>query len=334
MSKIAGNPTNTPLYPSLATESEETSEVVPTNAPTAQGASEMVREAVRQSNAARMTGVVSSAPSPEAQARRAVAAAATYQTASGATIATSDASYDDKYWASQPPEVQQLRYIDDPDERWKIVGELMAKGYKIDVPIMVWGWNPSTTTALRQAYGYTWVPHAMQESIKIAPGLTMPGVEAYDPNNPPPDSIIVDTETVLPGIMIKDFDPGQLNQQFDRATFLNSRIQEANPPTTATVTSADRSATAPMRPELLSSLEQAVALQRRLEALGLKGLKVTEQLPAAKAQVDWAGESRRVYSLGGVNVGLMLNQLARIPTEQALLWIQEQIAEAAGARTA
>jgi len=98
---------------------------------------------------------------------------------------------DDAYWAKQPPAVQQLREIDDPDARKTMATHLAAQGYTIDVPIMVWGFDAGKTTALRQQYGYTWVPSATQQPIELAPGLSMPGMDPYDPKNPPPGSILV-----------------------------------------------------------------------------------------------------------------------------------------------
>jgi len=98
---------------------------------------------------------------------------------------------DDAYWAKQPPAVQQLREIDDPDARKTLATQLAGQGYTIDVPIMVWGFDAGKTTALRQQYGYTWVPSALQKPIELAPGLSMPNMDPYDPNNPPPGSILV-----------------------------------------------------------------------------------------------------------------------------------------------
>jgi hypothetical protein len=98
---------------------------------------------------------------------------------------------DDAYWAKQPAAVQQLREIDDPDQRKAQATQLAGEGYTIDVPIMVWGFDAGKTTALRQQYGYTWVPSALQNPVELAPGLTMPTMASYDPNHPPAGSIIV-----------------------------------------------------------------------------------------------------------------------------------------------
>lgn len=44
----------------------------------------------------------------------------------------------------------------------------------VDVPIMVWGWDPLLTMQTRISYGYTWVPSALAAPIEIAPGLIVP----------------------------------------------------------------------------------------------------------------------------------------------------------------
>lgn len=100
-------------------------------------------------------------------------------------------SFNDAYWAKQPAAVQQLRTVTDQGQRTLMATQLASQGYKIDVPIMVWGWDPSQVTSLRQSYGYTWVPSALQNPVAVAPGLTEPGMQPYDPNNAPAGSIAV-----------------------------------------------------------------------------------------------------------------------------------------------
>ena len=57
---------------------------------------------------------------------------------------------------------------------------------------MVWGWDPSIVTSMRQADGYTWVPSALQNPVEVAPDFPPSGtLAAYDPNNPPAGSIAV-----------------------------------------------------------------------------------------------------------------------------------------------
>jgi hypothetical protein len=102
-----------------------------------------------------------------------------------------DQSFDDAYWAKQPAAVQQLRTISDQGQRTLLATQLATQGYKIDVPIMAWGWDPSQVTSLRKSYGYTWVPSALQNPVAVAPGLSVPGMQPYDPNNPPAGSIAV-----------------------------------------------------------------------------------------------------------------------------------------------
>jgi len=100
-------------------------------------------------------------------------------------------AFDNSYWAQQPAAVQPLRTMPE-SERTNYAQQLAAQGYKIDVPIMVWGWDPSMVTSMRQADGYTWVPSGMQNPVEVAPGLGAIGnLAAYDPKNPPPGSIMV-----------------------------------------------------------------------------------------------------------------------------------------------
>jgi len=103
---------------------------------------------------------------------------------------SSTESFDDAYWAGQPPAVQALRGMTDENQRMVLADQLQQQGYSIDVPVMVWQWDPSVTTSMRQSFGYTWIPALGQAPIQMAPGLGGFGV-GYDPNNPPPGSIIV-----------------------------------------------------------------------------------------------------------------------------------------------
>jgi hypothetical protein len=112
-------------------------------------------------------------------------------TASTATE-TAQEAFDNAYWASQPAPVQALRTMQNQEQRTALATQLASEGYSIDVPIMVWGWDPSVTTAMRQADGYTWVPSALQAPVQDAPGLPSYGtVAAYNANNPPSGSIAV-----------------------------------------------------------------------------------------------------------------------------------------------
>jgi hypothetical protein len=118
------------------------------------------------------------------------AATAPAESTSATDSVNSELSFDAAYWASQPPAVQALQNIDDPTQRAVAASQLAASGYQIDTPIMVWGWDPSKVTTLRQDMGYTWVPSAFQSPVPAAPGLSN-GTASYDPNNPPPGSIAV-----------------------------------------------------------------------------------------------------------------------------------------------
>ena len=109
------------------------------------------------------------------------------------TLASHDPilNFDDAYWASQPPAVQALRNMDNQTQRSELAGQLAAAGYRIDAPIMVWGWDPAKVTNLRQGMGYSWVPSGYQNPVAEAPGIDDHGSQPYDPTNPPSGSIAV-----------------------------------------------------------------------------------------------------------------------------------------------
>jgi hypothetical protein len=130
----------------------------------------------------------SSQPSSESRS----APANTHSSATSTTAANAQEAFDNAYWAEQPAAVQALRTMQDPDQRTALATQLASEGYSIDVPIMVWGWDPSIVTSMREADGYTWVPSALQQPVEDAPGLPAMGtIAAYNPNNPPPGSIAV-----------------------------------------------------------------------------------------------------------------------------------------------
>jgi len=99
----------------------------------------------------------------------------------------------DAYWAAQPPAVQKLRTVSDFGERSTMAGQLADQGYTVDLPIMVWGWDPMKTMLTRKMDGYNWVPSFNQSPVST-PDLALPGQTPYDPDHPPPGSIAVNTD--------------------------------------------------------------------------------------------------------------------------------------------
>lgn len=94
------------------------------------------------------------------------------------------------YWAAQPPAVQVLMDLREPELTAKS-HELADAGYTIDVPIMVWGWDPLATMIVRKNQGFTWVPSANQDPVQVGPGLNFPGLAPYDADHVPEGSIPV-----------------------------------------------------------------------------------------------------------------------------------------------
>jgi hypothetical protein len=129
-------------------------------------------------------------PASSASASTAAVSAASAASSSSAPTLDAQQAFDNAYWASQPAPVQALRTMQNQEQRAATATQLANEGYSIDVPIMVWGWDPSITMAMRQSEGYTWVPSALQAPVEDAPGLPAMGtLTAYNPNNPPAGSI-------------------------------------------------------------------------------------------------------------------------------------------------
>lgn len=109
-------------------------------------------------------------------------------------------AFDAAYWASQPTAVQALKGASNANppngglpENVILAQQLMQQGYTIDVPVMVWQFDPYMTMYLREFVdGFSWVPSAGQApgggtgiippgAIKVSTNLA-----DYPPFNPPP----------------------------------------------------------------------------------------------------------------------------------------------------
>ena len=121
-----------------------------------------------------------SASAPAATTAASVVPSSAPTTAPAATAPTNEM---DAYWAAQPPAVQQMRNLPDLTSRSEMAQTLTEQGYTVDTQIMVWGWDPMKTMAMRQMYGYSWAPAWGQSETPTQ----------NDPSSPPPGSIAVNT---------------------------------------------------------------------------------------------------------------------------------------------
>ena len=114
----------------------------------------------------------------------------TFPTLINGRIARNEA---DAYWASQPPEVQALYFLHTEGERDELAHQLADKGFLIDVPIMIWGWDPLSTMIVRKNMGYKWIPSAKMAPPSAAPGINSGGFKGPDESFIPPGGIPVTT---------------------------------------------------------------------------------------------------------------------------------------------
>jgi hypothetical protein len=99
------------------------------------------------------------------------------------------ASFDAAYWASKPPAVAALQTQNCPARTAQALS-LAAQGYTIGL-IEADCYDPYQFMSIAAQFGYTWLPTVLMPPVQLAPGLTQPGVQAYDPANPPAGAITV-----------------------------------------------------------------------------------------------------------------------------------------------
>lgn len=157
---------------------------------TVTGASHIEPEVSRATGATPATPATPASKTDTATIPAAPALPAIASTASSSRLRSSV----DNYWDMQPPEVRELRYMETEAQRTERARELAARGFSIDVPIMVWQWDPLATMTARQNMGYTWVPAAHMSPVASAPGIGFAGIAPYDPDHPPAGAIKVTTE--------------------------------------------------------------------------------------------------------------------------------------------
>jgi hypothetical protein len=98
-------------------------------------------------------------------------------------------AFDNAYWASQPLPVQALQQMDvSQPARTTLAYQLAGQGYFVDVPVMLWGWDPYMTMYQRQLDGYTTYPDALNAQTRTV-SLNL---SAYPPVvTPAPEGLLV-----------------------------------------------------------------------------------------------------------------------------------------------
>jgi hypothetical protein len=91
--------------------------------------------------------------------------------------------FDSVYWLSQPPSVQALQTAN-ASQRNALAMGLAGQGFFIDVPIMVWGWDPYMVMFQRQGDGYTTYPDALNAQTRKV-SLNLSDYPPYPVNSAP-----------------------------------------------------------------------------------------------------------------------------------------------------
>ena len=130
------------------------------------------------------------------------------------TPAIDQASWNKEYRAALPPQLQALLDIpviqlrpDGTEDKTKPsrVGQatvLATQGFILLPDIFVRGGDPATVMRMRWDDGYRWMHSWLQDDSKQLPPfpagvVTAPGLEPYDPNNPPHGAALITLDPVL-----------------------------------------------------------------------------------------------------------------------------------------
>ena len=156
---------------------------------------------------------------------------------------------------------------------------------------------------------------AVPGNTSAAPETEAPsGIPPYDPKVGPRITRDMWTQEMLTGDLPADL----LRNVVEPAAFLNARVRALHNPTDAQIVSACDGDSQPLNASLLSSREQAETMLERLRNLGIAPGEIQESEPGGGPfQVDYAGDDRRFFHIGGLNVGLLLQRYAGHVVEYA-----------------
>lgn len=145
----------------------------------------------------------------------------------------------------------------------------------------------------------------------------------YDPSRGPRITKSMWTEEMLTGELTSKL----LNNIQNPGEFLRARVAQVRKPTDATMVGEGDGNTSGLNSSFLSTRQQAETMRQRLLDLGINVNEVQEQtLGGGPYQMNWGAEDRRVYTINGLSVGLLIEKYARHTSEVADQLIRDQLA--------
>ncbi|MBI1789376.1 MAG: LysM peptidoglycan-binding domain-containing protein [Acidobacteria bacterium] len=106
-----------------------------------------------------------------------------------------------------------------------------------------------------------------------------------------------------------------LSKMKDPAAFLNARKEVLSRPTNAVYRNPYDGKETPMNPTDMATPAQAESIRERLISLGMSA-SFQPELPKL-SEVDYKGDDRRHFTIGGLNVGRLMERYAMYPKETA-----------------
>jgi hypothetical protein len=103
----------------------------------------------------------------------------------------------------------------------------------------------------------------------------------------------------------------------DKAEFMNTRLDRVQSPTSANVLNDNDGTKLPLNGSHLATRSQAEEVRQLLEEIGIDAGEVKEVGFGGPFEVQWGDEDRRLFTVAGRSVGLILERYAKYPKERA-----------------
>ncbi|MDX9981791.1 MAG: hypothetical protein RBU25_17350 [Lentisphaeria bacterium] len=118
-------------------------------------------------------------------------------------------------------------------------------------------------------------------------------------------------------LLTQDITAGMLSKVEDPAGLMNARVDALRRPTTAYVQNGDGRNPVGINPSYLCTREQAEVVMERMRELGIEPGELSEARLAGPFEISYGAEERRMFTIAGVNAGLMAEYYARYTKETA-----------------
>jgi hypothetical protein len=181
------------------------------------------------------------------------------------------------------------------------------------------GGNATIPNSVYDAAGGNW--QQLRQTL-MGDGTATYGVRQPIPPYDPAQGPRITMDMVTPEMLIQPYTNDLLKNMVDPAAFMNMRRALLQAPTDARVVNPE-GGSEPLNPIEMSTLGQAQAVQGILQQNGIPGGGITDLATSfVRFTIDYGTDPRKLYQVGDMNVGLVLNTFAESSWEQVMASLQ------------